>query len=76
MAELIIYVGRFDPEFLSRAHEAQDRSGASQPAGGPAVQAQLKKAAATAKLDYRKTCILRRRVDQGQVEERDLAWWE
>ena len=76
MAELIIYAGRFDPEFLSRAHEAQDRSGASQPAGGPAVQAQLKRAAATAKLDYRKTCILRRRVDQGQVEERDLAWWE
>lgn len=76
MAELIIYAGRFDPEFLSRAHEAQDRSRASQPAAGLAVQQQLKRTAATAKLDYRKTCMLRRRLDRGQVQERDLAWWE
>ena len=76
MAELIIYAGRYDPEFLNRAHEARDRSGASQPAGGPAVQAQLKRAAAQAKLEYRKTCMLRRKLDQGQVEERELAWWE
>ena len=76
MAELIIYAGRFDPEFLSRAHEAQDRSGASQHAAGPAVQAGLKRAAAQAKLDYRKTCMLRRRLEQGQVDERDLAWWQ
>ena len=76
MAELIIYAGRFDPEFLSRAHEAQDRSRASQLATGPAVQQQLKRAAATAKLDYRKTCMLRRRLDRGEVELRHLASWE
>ena len=76
MAELIIYAGRFDPEFLSRAHDDQNRSRASQPAAGPAVQAQLKRAAAQAKLDYRKTCMLRRKLDRGQVEERELARWE
>ena len=75
MAELIIYAGRFDPEFLSRAHEAQDSSRASQLAAGPAVQQHLKRAAATAKLDYRMTCILRRRLDQGKVAERDLTRW-
>ena len=76
MAELIIYTGCFDPEFLRQAHEAAENSRASQPAAQPALQQQLKKAAATAKLDYRKTCMLRRRLDRGQVEERDLAWWE
>ena len=29
-----------------------------------------------AKLDYRMTCMLRRRLDLGTVAERDLAWWE
>ena len=36
----------------------------------------MKRAAAQAKLEYRKTCMLRRKLDRGQVEERDLAWWE
>ena len=76
MAELIIYTGRFDPDFLSQAHDAQDRSGASQPGAEPAVQKLLKRAAATAKLDYRKTCILRRRLDQGKVQEWHLSWWD
>ena len=76
MAELIIYAGRFDAEFLNKAHEAHDRNGASQPAAGPAVQQQLKRAAATAKLEYRKTCMLRRRLDRGEVELRHLASWE
>ena len=76
MAELIIYAGRYDPEFLKRAHEARDRSSASQPAEGPTVQQNLKRAAATAKLHYRKTCILRRRVDLGEVKVRHLPWWE
>ena len=76
MAELIIYAGRFDPDFLSRAHDDQVRSGASQPVADRAAQARLKRAAAQAKLDYRKTCMLRRKLDRGQVEEGDLAWWE
>ena len=76
MAELIIYAGRFDPEFLNRAHEARDRSGAPQPSVGPAVQQVLKRAAATANLAYRKTCILRRRLDRGKVQECDLDWWD
>ena len=76
MAELIIYAGRFDPEFLSRAHDGQDRSGASQSAAERSVQMDLKRAAAQAKLQYRKTCILRRKLEWGQVDERHLDWWE
>ena len=76
MAELIIYAGRFDPEFLSRAHDEQVRSAASQPGPDPDAQARLKRAAAQAKLEYRKTCMLRRKLDRGQVKERDLACWE
>ena len=73
MAELIIYAGCYDPEFLRRAHDAQNRGGAPQSAAEPAAQARLKRAAAQAKLEYRKTCILRRRLDRGQVEKRDLT---
>ena len=29
-----------------------------------------------AKLEYRQTCTLRRKVDRGQVDERDLYWWD
>ena len=76
MAELIIYAGRFDAVFLNRAQEAQENNRASQPAVGPGAQQQLKRAAATAKLNYRMTCILRRRLDQGDVEERYLERWE
>ena len=76
MAELIIYTGRFDPEFLNNAHEAQDRNGASQPVASADRQKALKKKAAQAKLDYRMTCILRRRVDRGQVDIHDLEDWE
>ena len=76
MAELIIYAGCYDPEFLRRAHDAQNRGGAPQSAAEPAAQARLKRAAAQAKLEYRKTCMLRRKLDRGQVEERELAWWE
>ena len=72
MAELIVYAGRFDPEFLSEAHE--EAGSASQPAAEPAVQAQLKKAAAQAKLLYRKTCMLQSKLERGQVAESDLAW--
>ena len=76
MAELIIYTGRFDPEFLSQAHDARDRSGASQPVARTDRQAELKRRAAQAKLDYRMTCMLRRKLDRGQVEIRDLDRWE
>ena len=74
MAELIIYAGRFDPDFLRRAHE--ERSGAGQPAGNHEEQQRLKRAAAEAKLEYRNTCLLRRRLDNKQVEFRHLASWE
>ena len=74
MAELIIYAGRFDPDFLKRAHE--ERSGAAQPAGNHEEQQRLKRAAAEAKLEYRNTCLLRRRLDNKQVEFRHLASWE
>ena len=76
MAELIIFAGRFDPHFLSQAHDGQARSGALQPAAEPDVQARLKRHAAQAKLEYRRTCMLRRKLDRGQVQERDLGWWE
>ena len=76
MAELIIYAGRFDPEFLNRAHDSHDSSGAAHLATGPAVQAGLKRAAAQAKMDYRKTCILHRQLEQGQIDEDDLEEWQ
>ena len=76
MAELIIYVGRFDPEFLSRAHDDEVRSAASKPAADAAAQTRLKRKAAQAKLEYRKTCMLRRKLDRGQVRRADLARWE
>ena len=41
------YAGRFDPEFLQKAREAQDRSGASQPAARAAMQQQELKTAYT-----------------------------
>ena len=47
MAELIIYTGRFDPEFLNKAHEAQDRNGASQPVASADRQKALKKKSST-----------------------------
>ena len=76
MAELIIYAGRFDMEFLKRAHDDKNRSRASQPAAEPSKQANLKRAAAQAKFDYRKTCVLRRKLDQGQVKACELDWWD
>ena len=76
MAELIIYTGRFDPEFLNKAHEAQDRNGASQPVASADRQKALKKKAAQAKLDYRMTCMLRLRLDRRQVNYDDLERWE
>ena len=76
MAELIIYTGRFDPEFLRQAHDARDRSGASQPVARTDCQADLKKKAAQAKMDYRVTCMLRRKLDRGQVHIRDLDHWD
>ena len=76
MAELIIYTGRFDPEFLNKAHEAQDRNGASQPVANSDGRQHLKRKAAQAKLNYRMTFLLRRKLDNGQVEKRDLQPWE
>ena len=76
MAELIIYTGRFDPEFLNKAREAQDRNGASQPVANSDDRQHLKRKAAQAKLDYRMTCMLRRNLDNGQVERRHLRPWQ
>ena len=76
MAELIIYTGRYDPEFLSQAHAAADRSGASQPVANTTRQKELKRRAAQAKLDYRMTCMLRRKLEEGKVDLHDLDRWE
>ena len=76
MAELIIYTGRFDPEFLSQAQDTQDPSGASQPVPRTHRQNHLKRSAAQAKLNYRMTCMLRRKLDHGQVERRHLQPWQ
>ena len=73
MAELIIYAGRFDPDFLRRAHEHQARSGACQPAENQDEYQQKKKRAAEAKFDYRRTLVLRRRLDRGELERRHLS---
>ena len=73
MAELIIYAGRFDPDFLRRAHEHQARSGACQPAENQDEYQQKKKRAAEAKFEYRRTLYLRRRLDRGELERRHLT---
>ena len=36
----------------------------------------MKRTAASAKLDYRKTCILRRRLDRGEIQERHISWYD
>ena len=76
MAELIIYAGCYDPEFLNRAHNTGDGGGASQPAAGSGVQIGLKRAAAQAKMEYRKTCMLYRRLNEGQISEGQLNNWQ
>ena len=76
MAELIIYTGRFDPEFLNKAHEAQDRNGASQPVANSDGRQHLKRKAAQAKLNYRMTFLLRQKLNDGQVKKRDLKPWQ
>ena len=76
MAELIMYTGRYDPEFLANAHANKHRSGASQPAAQKEEQQRLKRKAATAKLTYRRTCMLRRRLDEGKIMSSELDWWE
>ena len=76
MAELIIYTGRYDPEFLSQAQDTQDPSGASQPVARTHRQNILKRAAAEAKLDYRRTCMLSQKLDHGEVERHDLDSWQ
>ena len=75
MAELIIYTGRFDPEFLSQAQDTQEPR---TPAGLLSAHRQqnLKRSAAQAKLNYRMTCLLRRKLDNGQVERRHLQPWQ
>ena len=75
MAELIIYTGRFDPEFLSQAQDTQEPR---TPAGLLSAHRQqnLKRFAAQAKLNYRMTCLLRRKLDNGQVERRHLRPWQ
>ena len=73
MAELIIYAGRYDPQFLKSAEKAKISSGAFQPAPGTAVHRQLKRAAETAKLNFRNTCALRRRVEKGDIDLRNLG---
>ena len=40
------------------------------------MQQQLKRNAAAAKLNYRKTCMLRRRLEQSEVDLRHLALWQ
>ena len=75
MAELIIYTGRFDPEFLSQAQDTQEPR---TPAGLLSAHRRknLKRFAAQAKLNYRMTCLLRRKLDNGQVERRHLRPWQ
>ena len=75
MAELIIYTGRFDPEFLSQAQDTQEPR---TPAGILSAHRRknLKRFAAQAKLNYRMTCLLRRKLDNGQVRRRQLRPWQ
>ena len=73
MAELIVYTGRLDLNFL---RSGQEPSGASQPAADLASRpenAALKRAAAEAKMQYRFTTKLKRGLDKGTVNEEELS---
>ena len=73
MAELIIFAGRFDPDFLRKVHVEQGRSGASQPVANQEEYQQKKKRAAEAKFEYRRTLVLRRRLDKGELDTHHLT---
>ena len=73
MAELIIFAGRFDPDFLRKVHVEQGRSGASQPVANQEEYQQKKKRAAEAKFEYRRTLVLLRRLDKGELDTHHLT---
>ena len=75
MAELIIYTGRFDPEFLSQAQDTREPRTLAELLSADRQQ-NLKRFAAQAKLNYRMTCLLRRKLDNGHVERRHLQPWQ
>ena len=73
MAELIVYTGRLDLDFL---HAAQSTRGADLPEAMLCTRPNndgLKRAAAKAKLQYRMTSTLRRRLDNGEVAQEDIT---
>ena len=73
MAELIVYTGRLDLDFL---RSGQEPSGASEPAADLASRpdnAALKKAAAEAKMQYSMTTMLKRRLDDGKIRKQELS---
>ena len=77
MAELILYTGRYDPEFLNRANQSDGRGGAPQPAAtDSAGQRQRKREADWAKYEFRKSVSVRRRLLEGKMDDIDLDYYQ
>jgi len=79
MAELIVFAGNVDLDFLRKAQESSAAaSSASQPAassGAPRSAEQstaLKTAAAAAKAKYRMACMIQRRLDDDKLKHQNL----
>jgi len=72
MAELIVFAGNLDLDFLRKAQESSAAaSSASQPA---AQNAALKTAAATAQMKYRVACMIQQRLYNNTLKYNDLTY--
>ena len=73
MAELIVYTGRLDLDFLRSAAEPGGASEAAADLASRPDNAARKEAAAEAKMQYSLTTMLQRRLDEGTVNKQDLS---
>ena len=73
MAELIVYTGRLDLDFLRSSAEPSDLSEPAADLASRPDNAALEKAAAEAKMQYSMTTMLKRRLDDGKVQKQELS---
>ena len=79
MAELILFTGTYDPDYLEKAAAAAEkRSGASQPApkvsaGGGQERQRLKNKAKHARNKFRKAQNLVQRLKAGQMDKHQIS---
>ena len=77
MAELIIFTGCYNPQFLAQANKDRRLGGAAQPAEARSAEHLfLKRAADNARREFRKAKKLREKLTLGLVDENDLDGWQ